>query len=253
MKISIITPSYNSSDYIEETINSIQNQSYQEFEHIVVDGASQDGTIDILKKYSNIYWISEPDYGQSNAINKGFRLASGDIFAWQNADDLYFPYTFEVVAETFQKYPEIDIIYGDYQIIDAQGNKKCDVNSVDWNLWLFKHGRFVPTQPTAFWRRKVYESVGDLNENLYYCMDLDFFCRAACKQFNFFKVNKSLGQFRRHPNSKTSNPQNDKHIYKEKKTILTRNFHFSFLDLIYSDFFYYRGKLAKNIKLTLGI
>lgn len=249
MKISIITPSYNSQPYIENTIESIKNQSYSNFEHIVIDGLSKDSTVEVIKKYPHIHWISEADNGQSNAINKGFRIASGDILAWQNADDLYLPETFEIVAKTFANNPEVDVIYGNYQIIDVEGNFVCNVKAVDWNPWLFKHGRFVPMQPTTFWRRRVYDLVGDLDENLQYCMDIDFFCRAVSKRAKFLRVDKCLGQFRVHPASKTSNSINRSSVYQERKQVLAKHFNYSWIDSLYFDLFWYRGKIARFIKI----
>lgn len=247
MKISIVTPTYNSAAYLEETIHSILNQSYKNFEHIIIDGQSTDNTVDLIKKYSHIQWFSEKDNGQSNAINKGFRLATGDILAWQNSDDLYFPDTFETVVDFFQKNPDVDIVYGYYQLIEAGGEWICDVKPIDWNLWLFAHGRFVPVQPTVFWRRKVYELVGDLDESLHYCMDVDFYCRSS-KEFKFACIHKFLGKFRVHPQSKTQNVANIKKIRQEWKAILSHSFNYSFMDSLICDFFYYRSLLAKSLK-----
>jgi glycosyltransferase involved in cell wall biosynthesis len=248
MKISIVTPCYNSSTYIEQTIQSILKQSYQNFEHIIIDGQSSDGTLEILKKYPHLNWISEKDSGQSNAINKGFQKATGDILAWQNADDIYCLNTFEWVIDFFKTHPDVDVVYGNYQLINSEGEFICNVRAVDWDLWLFKHGRLVPMQPTVFWRRKVYESVGDLNENLNYCMDVDFFCRAA-KHFKFAKLDKTLGQFRVHQISKTQNTQNKSKVYQEHKQILRDRFNYSPINSLIFDLFYYRGRLARIIKI----
>ena len=244
MKISIITPSYNSSDFLEETIISIKKQSYQHYEHIVVDGQSTDNTIQILQKYSDLKWISEPDNGQTDAINKGFEIATGEILAWQNADDLYFPHTLEKVADFFTTHQDVDVVYGDYQLIDIEANIICSVNPIQWDQWLFAHGRFVPMQPTAFWRRRVYEAVGNLNESLYYCMDVDFFARAS-KQFKFAKIPDMLGQFRIHDKSKTHEPNIRRKLYKEHKLVLSQNFNFSLLDKLIFDLFFLRSRLAE--------
>lgn len=251
MKISIVTPSYNSQNYIEQTIQSIMNQSYKNFEHIVIDGNSTDGTIKILKKYPHLQWISESDKGQADAINKGFQLASGDILAWQNADDLYFPETFQLVVDFFKDNPDIDVIYGGYQIIGDKGEVLCKVDPMNWNLWLFSHGRSVPLQPTVFWRRKVYEGVGILDINLHYCMDIDFFCRACKNNFKFAKVNQLLGQFRLYENSKTGQKKNLKNIYKERKQVFRENFTYSLFDIFIYEVFYWRGKIARFIKINL--
>jgi glycosyltransferase involved in cell wall biosynthesis len=251
MKLSIVTPVYNSGKYIRETIESIANQSYRNFEHIIMDGLSTDNTLEIAKEYKHIKCISEKDTGQSNAINKGFRMATGDILAWQNADDTYFPDTFEAVVTHFHDHPDVDIVYGYYQLIDGESRWMCDVYPIDWNRWLFAHGRFCPPQPTVFWRRKVYEAIGELDEKLHYCMDVDFYSRSINKKFNFGRIPKMLGKFRIHEQSKTQNKVNDRRVHDEYKNVLSMNFNYSKLDLLFFEVFQQRSKLAKNIKLKV--
>jgi len=195
MKISIVTPTYNSENYVQQTLDSIHNQSYKNIEHIVVDGLSTDKTLDIVKSYPQIKWTSEKDNGQSHAINKGFRMATGDIFAWQNADDIYCENALETVVNFFTNNPDVDVVYGSYKLIDSEGNWICDVNPIEWNEWLFAHGRFVPLQPTVFWRKRVADEVGTLNEELHYCMDVDFFARAVKRGFRFAKIPAVIGAF----------------------------------------------------------
>ena len=247
MKFSIVTPTFNSADYVKETIQNIQAQTYQDFEHIVVDGASTDGTVEILKNYPHLSCISEKDQGQSDAINKGFRLATGDILAWQNADDLYFPDTFQTVKEFFCEHPNVDVVYGDYQLIDSDGQWLVDVHPIQWSRWLFAHGRFVPLQPTVFWRRRVYEAIGELDESLHYCMDVDFFARAS-KQFSFARIPAMLGKFRVHLDSKTQNRTNQRQVYLEHKQILSQHFYYTWLDSWLFNLFYYRARLVRKIK-----
>ena len=247
MKFSIVTPSYNSGAYIEETIQSVRQQSYKNFEHIVIDGCSTDNTTAILEQHDHLCWVSEPDRGQSDAINKGFRLADGDIFAWQNADDLYFPQTFETVAAFFQQHPSVDFVYGYYQLIDTDGEWICDVRPGEWNQWLFAHGRGSPLQPTVFWRRRISERVGEIDERLHYCMDIDFFAR-ACKHFSFRRIPEMLGQFRVHPESKTQAGTNRQKIMKENREVLSRHFDYSRLDHALFTAFRYRARLARSVK-----
>jgi len=249
MKFSIITPTFNSAHYIRETMDSIHNQSYKNFEHIVVDGLSRDNTLEIVTNYENVHLISEKDKGQSDAINKGFKNAKGDIIAWQNGDDRYLPNTFEHVINFLNTNTDVDVVYGDYQLIDSEGNWICDVHPIDWNEWLFKHGRFVPLQPTVFWRRKVLEKTGSLNENLHYCMDVDYFSRMILHKFKFARIPKVLGQFRVHQGSKTQNSDNERKVKEEHKRVLSLNFNYGFFDRLIFDFFQFRSDLGKKVKM----
>jgi glycosyltransferase involved in cell wall biosynthesis len=248
MKISIITPSYNSEKYIRETMESIHDQSYTNFEHIVVDGLSGDKTSEIVRSYNDIIFVSEKDSGQSNAINKGFRLVTGDIVAWQNADDTYLPGAFEKVASVFKANPHIDVVYGNYQLIDSVGKWVCDVKPIEWNAWMFSHGRFVPMQPTVFWRRKVLDDLGPLDETLHYCMDVDYFSRMVKKGAVFKLIPELLGQFRVHASSKTQNRDNEKIVEREHRMVLARNFNYSVFDFVIFEALRLRAKLAKKVK-----
>lgn len=253
LKLSIVTPTYNSGQYIADTLHSIHDQEYTNFEHILFDGKSSDNTIDIVKKYSKIDWVSEPDKGQTDALNKGFKRASGDIFAWQNADDLYLPGTFEFVAQFFSDNPKVDIIYGPYDLID-EGNKIITkVDPIEWNEWKFKHWRFVPMQPTVFWRKEVHDAIGTLDTSLKYTMDVDFFAKALNKGFVYRKVPKTLGQFRVHQESKTQNDSNWSEIKKELLEVMQRNFDYTALDQIIFNWYFYRSRIAGRIKKGLKI
>ena len=248
MKISIVTPSFNSAHHIRETIVSVKNQSYQDFEHIVIDGQSTDGTVAIVNEYPHIKLVSEKDNGQSDAINKGLAMATGDILAWQNADDVYTDNAFETVVNYFKKHPEADLVYGYYQLIDSKSHWICDVYAGDWNKWMFVHGRFCPLQPTVFWRRRVSETVGALDENLHYCMDVDFFSRIIKHGFTFKRIPQILGKFRVHTQSKTQNTQNERSVAAEYKAVLATHFQYTFIDTVFFYFFQRRAKFAKRIK-----
>ena len=251
MLISIITPVYNGEKYIRETIESIANQSYKNFEHIVIDACSKDNTLEIIKEYTHLKYLSEIDNGQSDAINKGLKMAKGDILAWQNADDTYFPDTFETVVNFFKEHRDVDIVYGYYQLIAEDSKWICDVYPIEWNKWMFAHGRFCPLQPTVFWRKKVTETVGQLDEKLHYCMDVDFFSRAINKGFNFQRISKMIGKFRVHSNSKTQNKDNDKKVYAEYKNVLATNFNFNSIDSLFFEFFQFRAKITSIVKQKL--
>ncbi len=248
MKISIVTPVFNGEKYIRETIESIAGQSYRNFEHIIIDALSTDNTLEIIKEYKPIKYLSEKDKGQSDAINKGFDMATGDILAWQNADDTYFPDTFETVVNFFKENPDADIVYGYYQLIDSDSKWICDVYPIKWNRWLFAHGRFCPPQPCFFWRKKVFETVGPLNEQLHYCMDVDFYSRAFNKGFQIKRMPKMIGKFRIHFDSKTQNKNNEKKVYEEYRKVLVANFNFSIIDLFFFELFQYRAKASTIVK-----
>ncbi len=181
--VSIVTPSYNHAAYIEQTIKSIREQDYPNIEHIVIDGGSTDNTVDILKRYEDrLTWVSEKDNGQTNAINKGFRKATGDIMAWLNSDDVYMPGAVRAVVEHFQKHPEDKFVYGNVLAVDKheqsygvrshihQGDQSELVNSVNFIV-----------QPATFWRREVWDTMGELDESLHYMMDYEYWMRVAGK------------------------------------------------------------------------
>jgi glycosyltransferase involved in cell wall biosynthesis len=159
-KFSVITPSLNQADFIEQTISSVLAQHYPNFEHIVVDGGSSDRTLDILKKYPHLTWISERDKGQADALNKGFRMATGDIIAWINSDDWYEADVFETIAKWFMDNPDKNIIMGDCNLIDEQGRAFSKVINYErgfTELSRFWIGGSIPTQPAIFFRRSLLE------------------------------------------------------------------------------------------------
>ncbi|MBN1937683.1 MAG: glycosyltransferase [Anaerolineae bacterium] len=208
-RITVITPSYNSGKFIEETITSILNQDYPNLEHIVVDGGSTDGTLDVLRAYRDqIRWISEPDRGQSHAINKGLQMATGEILTYLNADDLYEPGALRRVVAFFEDHLEASWVTGKCRMIDAKG---CETQKIfTWykNLWLRICSYRVLqvmnylSQPATFWRRKVAEVVGPFREDLYYTMDYDYWLRIG-QHFKLTFVDDYLASFRAHVQAKT--------------------------------------------------
>lgn len=203
MKVSIVTPSLNQGKFIGDTIKSVWTQTYKDFEHIVIDGGSTDATVEILKSYPHLKWVSEKDRGQSHAINKGFRQASGEIWAWQNSDDTYEPQAFEIVVNFFRNNPDVGMVYGDYHTIDENGMWLFTVHPREWNYNLFIHGRFCPMQPSTFWRAEAAKEAGEIDEELHWVMDIDFFARIA-KKHRVAHIPVVLGSFRTHPASKTA-------------------------------------------------
>jgi len=203
-KISVVTPSFDQAQYIEQTIVSVLRQNYPNFEHIIIDGGSADSTIEILRKYPHLKWLSEKDNGQSDALNKGFRMASGDIIAWINSDDWYEPGVFEVIAAYFKTYPERNIVMGDCNLIDENGNIFDKVINHERGFdELKKHWvpRSIPTQPAIFFRRQLIDEYGYLDETLHFAMDYDLWMRFA-QQNRFYHLDRAVANYRFHSSAK---------------------------------------------------
>jgi glycosyltransferase involved in cell wall biosynthesis len=180
--VSIITPSFNKAPYIEETIQSVCNQTYTPIEHIVIDGGSTDGTVSILEKYSGrLAWKSEPDQGQSDAINKGWRQAQGEIIAFLNADDTYLPDAVETAVNHFLLHPEAGMIYGDGILSDENGRFLSNFTAGEFDLENLIYCRDNILQPSVFLRKSVFESIGELDVNLHLAMDLDYWIRIGLR------------------------------------------------------------------------
>lgn len=203
-KISIVTASYNQGEFIEEAVKSVINQNYPNFEHIIFDNCSTDGTVDILKKYTHLIWTSEPDNGQSDALNKGFRLATGEFIGWLNADDLYLQGCFYSIARFFENYPKSDIVYGDYRLIDKDGALIRLRKELPFDLFMLKylHVLCIPTA-SSFFRRRVFEGGNFLNIYYRYAMDYDFLLRLALRGYKFAHILQVIADFRWHAGSKS--------------------------------------------------
>ncbi len=201
--ISIITPSYNQGKFIEKTIKSILSQKILHLEYLVVDGGSNDNTIDILKKYDKeIRWVSEKDKGQTDAINKGIQQTSGEIIGWLNSDDIYYPNALAKIQKFFAQYPEIDILYGNANHIDTEDNFIEAYYTEEWNIERLKQVCFI-SQPAVFLRRSVVEKYGLLQENLEYCMDYEYWIRLALAGVRFSWFRETLAATRLHKETKT--------------------------------------------------
>jgi glycosyltransferase involved in cell wall biosynthesis len=203
-RISIITPSYNQGIFIEETIRSVLLQGYPNLEYIIIDGGSTDNTVDIINKYepSIYYWVSEPDNGQTHAINKGLAKATGDIIAYINSDDYYLPGTLLKVAEHFHQFPDTDLLHGVCRYVNQQGEKIGeqfgDIQTLEeildlWDVW-WKKRQFV--QPEVFWTRRITEKIGFLKEELTFVMDYDYWCRIIQADGLVRKIDSELSCFR---------------------------------------------------------
>jgi len=206
-KISIVTPSHNQAPFIERTILSVINQEYPNLEYIIIDGGSRDGSVEIIKKYEMYldYWVSENDSGQSEALNKGFTKATGEIFAYLNSDDIYLPGTLNLISELFEKNNEVDLLYGHTKLLDSNDDKIGLCVALPFKLKEHLNGVFSIPQQSSFWKRDVFEKVGGFNVENHTCMDGEFFAYAAANNFSFKMVNKIFAGFRIHPSSKTGN------------------------------------------------
>jgi glycosyltransferase involved in cell wall biosynthesis len=201
--IAIVTPALNHGNFIKAAIDSILSQGYPALDYIVKDAGSSDGTCDILRVYGpGLKWISEPDSGQTNAINAGFRHVTGEIMGWLNSDDLLLPGALRAVASFFQSHPDIDIVYGDRIIIDTNGHETGRIVLPPYNSDVLRRIDYIP-QETMFWRRRVWEALNGLDETFQFSMDWDFLLRAQGQGFRFQHLPRFLGAFRIHPLQKT--------------------------------------------------
>jgi glycosyltransferase involved in cell wall biosynthesis len=206
-RISIVTPSYNQGDFIRYTIESILAQDYPHFEYWVIDGGSTDGTVAILQEYEHderFHWISEPDQGQSNALNKGIARCNGDIFYWLNSDDVMLPGALRQVAATWTSLSQPGIIYGLARLIDQDGTDLgyCPLQKANLTIKEIVGLRKMLMQPATFVPMATVHAVGGIDETLHYTMDLDLWIKIA-QRVPITYIPHDLCQFRIHSSSKT--------------------------------------------------
>ncbi len=201
--ISIVVPTLNQASYIEQTLASIFGQGWPRLEVIVVDGGSTDGTQEIVQRYPVAHFISEKDKGQGDAVNKGMRLAQGDILAWLNSDDYYFPLTLERVVAAIPDVRQPHLVYGScIMIYEGEENarviyaKPFPVEELDVCCWLY--------QPSTFWTRPVWEKTGELDLDYYFILDWDYWARAR-EHAKFTAIPDILSAYLFHGGHKTSN------------------------------------------------
>jgi glycosyltransferase involved in cell wall biosynthesis len=202
MKISIITPSFNQAEFIEETIRSVMRQDHSDVEHLVIDGGSTDDTVAVLKRYPHLQWVSEKDSGQSNAINKGFRKATGEIVAWLNSDDFYEENIFGEIVQYFEAHPDCMLLYGDITFVDASGKMlfRATGDTIDFDRLIACPD--IVRQPSFFWRREVIDELGGVDEDLHLVMDFDFFLRIG-KRYRFHYLARNLSFYRYYETNKS--------------------------------------------------
>jgi hypothetical protein len=210
--VSIVTPSYNQGRYIGETVRSVLSQDYPRIEYIVVDGGSTDATAEILRQYQGrLAWISEKDRGQADAINKGFRRASGEILGWLNSDDAYLPGAVSKAVKYLRARPDVGLVYGEAHYIDAAGRILGRYPSEPLDLQRLAEVCFI-CQPAVFFRAEVFRRVGPLDVRLQYCLDYDYWIRAA-RQFPMEHLGEYLANSRLHAEAKTVSRRAD--VYAE--------------------------------------
>ena len=206
--ISIVTPSYNQAQYLRETIESVLSQEGRgldfELEYVVVDGGSTDGSAEIIREYKNDlhWWCSEPDGGQSHAINKGFEQTGGDILCWLNSDDVYPIGVLQHVASVFQSDSQPDIVVGQRLILNQAGEP---VGTEHYHFQDFHLDMLVfslyPPQEACFWNARVHADAGRLREDLHYSMDFDWFLRLS-RSATVYRSNEYLGAIHAHDERK---------------------------------------------------
>jgi hypothetical protein len=204
-RVSIVTPSYNQGLFIEETIRSVLLQGYPNLEHIVIDGGSTDDSVDIIRKYEPwlAYWVSEPDQGQSDAINKGWRRARGEIVTWLNSDDTYCPGAVGMAVEYLVANPDVDLVYGDCNCVGPQGEFLGVMKGWKFDPKRQLTGRNMILQQSSFFKRSILNVVGDLDVGLRYVMDYDLWTRMLLKGCTLRHIPIALANYRLHDTAKT--------------------------------------------------
>ena len=203
--VSIVTPSLNQADFIEAAIESVLAQDYPNIEYLVVDGGSTDGTLDILRRYGErVRWISEPDAGQADAINKGVRLTQGEILAWMNADDQYAPQAVSRAIAELQAHPQAALVYGHAEFTDQAGRVIAPCVRVEpFDLYRLLNSLDYIVQPTTFFRRDAFLAVGGLDSSLRYCLDYDLWIKLALR-YPVRYLPELLARVRVYPATKTA-------------------------------------------------
>ena len=241
-KISIVTPSYNQGIFLEKTILSILNQNYPNLEYIIIDGGSTDGSVEIIKKYGKYlaYWVSEKDKGQSNAINKGLKICTGDIISWQNSDDLYLPNVFNYISKLFKEI-KYDLLTGDIIMITKDDKPIRTDRFVPWIKFGLKYIGMPLANQAAFWSKDYLNRAGLLREDLHYDFDEEYFYRLAMCAERIRHIPEVLGCFRSHELAKANDYMNYKkeiEIVKKELKLKRENMILKFFDKIFRAIYY---------------
>lgn len=232
-KFSIVIASYNFGQFIEQAILSIVHQNYDNYELIVIDGASTDNTISIIKKYEKYitYWISEKDNGQSDAFNKGFAKASGDYFFWLNADDILMPKSLERIANVIKKHPDVKWFAANTIFFNKHNQILRCRRGPEWHDFLIRNSVIYTYGPTTIFHKQLFDQVAGFDMSLHYTMDTDLWMRFANLGYKFKRIPHYIWALRIHEESKTSHAftQNaSPKFVEERKKIQQKNNWFYF-------------------------
>ena len=220
-KVSIITPSFNQGQFLEASMLSVLEQDYPNMEYIVVDGGSKDNSVEVIKKYQDrlTWWVSEKDKGHADALNKGFARATGEILAWLNSDDIYFPNAVSEAVSVLKDHPDVGMVYGDADLIDDSGVKVGQFASKQTGYRKMLRGSVHIPQATTFFRTDVWQQVGPLDLSLFFSFDYDLWVRIA-KHSKVLYVPRRWAKFRIHSAGKTI--VNDDRCYPDMLRVLER-------------------------------
>jgi glycosyltransferase involved in cell wall biosynthesis len=202
--VTIVTPSYNQAEFLEKTMLSVISQDYPNIEYIIIDGGSDDDSVNIIKKHESKihYWVSEKDAGQTSAINKGFAKANGKYIAWLNSDDTYEPGAISFAIDYLENHPDVGLFYGDTNFIDENDILTGKFPAAQTNYKKLRQGYVHVAQQSSFWRKSLWDKVGPLDESFYFAMDYDLWTRLA-KVSGVKYIPRTLSNFRLHGDSKT--------------------------------------------------
>jgi glycosyltransferase involved in cell wall biosynthesis len=228
--VSIVTPSFNAARFIEETIQSVHTQDYPRIEHIVMDGGSTDGTVDILQRYPGLSWSSEKDSGAGDAVNRGFARSHGEIFAFLNADDVYLPGAVSAAVRAFEENPGVSVVYGGGIWIEEDGKQLGPYPVRDFDARLLARECFI-CQPASFVRRDAFENAGGLDPALQLTFDYELWMRLA-RIHEFHRIGETLALSRMHRTNKSLGQREG--VFRETFKILQRHYGYVPFEWIYS-------------------
>jgi glycosyltransferase involved in cell wall biosynthesis len=205
MLVSVVTPSFNQAAFLEKTMLSVLDQEGVEIEYIVVDGGSTDGSVEIIEKYAGrlAWWVSEKDRGQTDAINKGFSRARGDVLAWLNSDDIFHPGAVKAAAGFLAASPDVGMVYGDASFIDAEGRVIGRFPAAQTDYRRLRQGYVHIPQQASFFRADLWRRVGPLDPSFYFAMDYDLWVRLARISELIYLPGQVWASFRLHGAGKT--------------------------------------------------